>query len=77
MRVLVVEDDEKIASFVIKGLKQSGFSVDHAGDGEAALGCCRDVSYDAIILDIMLQRQTGSACCGRFGRRSAWCRSFC
>jgi two-component system OmpR family response regulator len=59
MRVLVVEDDEKIASFVIKGLKQSGFSVDHAGDGEAALGCCRDVSYDAIILDIMLPKTDG------------------
>lgn len=59
MRVLVVEDDEKIASFVIKGLKQSGFSVDHAGDGEAALGCCRDVNYDAIILDIMLPKTDG------------------
>lgn len=59
MRVLVVEDDEKIASFVIKGLKQSGFSVDHAGDGEAALGCCRDVNYDAIVLDIMLPKTDG------------------
>ena len=59
MRILVVEDDDKIASFVIKGLKQSGFSVDHAGDGEAALAYCSDVSYDAIVLDIMLPRSDG------------------
>jgi two-component system OmpR family response regulator len=59
MRVLVVEDDEKIASFVVKGLKQSGFSVDHAGDGEAALGFCNEVSYDAVVLDIMLPKADG------------------
>jgi two-component system OmpR family response regulator len=59
MRVLVVEDDEKIASFVVKGLKQSGFSVDHAGDGDAALGFCSDVSYDAVVLDIMLPKTDG------------------
>jgi two-component system OmpR family response regulator len=59
MRVLVVEDDEKIASFVVKGLRQSGFSVDRAADGEAALGCCNDVGYDAIVLDIMLPKLDG------------------
>ena len=59
MRVLVVEDDDKIASFVVKGLRQSGFAADHAGDGEAALGCCQDVDYDAIILDIMLPKTDG------------------
>lgn len=59
MRVLVVEDDEKIASFVVSGLKQNGFAVDHAGDGSAALGYCSDVSYDAIVLDIMLPKVDG------------------
>jgi DNA-binding response OmpR family regulator len=39
MRILVIEDDEKIASFIVNGLKQSGFSVDHASDGEAAADC--------------------------------------
>ena len=34
MRILVVEDDKKIASFVVNGLKQSGFAVDHSADGE-------------------------------------------
>ena len=59
MRVLVVEDDEKIASFVVNGLKQSGFAVDHSRDGEAALGYCKSVSYDAIVLDIMLPKTDG------------------
>ena len=36
MRILVVEDDKKIASFLVKGLKQSGFAVDNCGDGEEA-----------------------------------------
>ena len=37
MRVLVVEDDAKIASFVVRGLKQAGYAVDHAPDGETGL----------------------------------------
>jgi len=37
MRVLVVEDDQKIASFVVRGLKQAGFAVDHSPDGEGGL----------------------------------------
>lgn len=59
MRILVVEDDGKIASFVINGLKQSGFSVDHAPDGEEAYALCRAVTYDAIVLDIMLPKLDG------------------
>jgi two-component system OmpR family response regulator len=59
MRILVVEDDEKIASFILNGLKQSGFSVDQAADGEAALSLCRGVAYDAIVLDIMLPKLDG------------------
>ncbi|HVV01068.1 MAG TPA: DNA-binding response regulator, partial [Verrucomicrobiae bacterium] len=43
MRVLVVEDDGKIASFVVKGLKQSGFAVDHCADGEQGLERARVV----------------------------------
>ena len=37
MRILVVEDDKKIASFVVNGLKQSGYAVDHAAEGEQGL----------------------------------------
>ncbi|HET6554670.1 MAG TPA: response regulator transcription factor, partial [Dyella sp.] len=61
MRALVVEDDDKIASFIIKGLRQNGFAVDHAGDGEEALALARSVGYDVAILDIMLPRLDGLA----------------
>ena len=61
MRLLVVEDDEKIASFIVNGLKQNGYSVDKASDGEQALSFCRTVAFDAIILDIMLPKLDGLA----------------
>jgi len=59
VRILVVEDDDKIASFIVNGLRQNGFAVDHSTDGEAALGYCQSVSYDAIVLDIMLPKTDG------------------
>src|SRR6266404_4143388 len=59
MRILVVEDDKKIASFVVQGLKQNGFAVDHAPDGEEALLMARSVSYDAAVVDIMLPKLDG------------------
>lgn len=61
MRILVVEDDKKIASFVVKGLKQSGFAVDHSPDGEQALLMARTVPYDAAVLDLMLPKLDGLA----------------
>lgn len=59
MRILVVEDDGKIASFVLNGLKQNGFSVDHAADGEQALALLQAVTYDAAVLDLMLPKIDG------------------
>jgi two-component system OmpR family response regulator len=59
MRILVVEDDKKIASFVVNGLKQSGFAVDHCGDGEAGLSQAQAISYDAAIVDVMLPKLDG------------------
>ena len=59
MRALVVEDDKKIASFVVNGLKQSGFAVDHCSDGEEALFHARNTSYDAAVIDIMLPKLDG------------------
>lgn len=61
MRILVVEDDDKIASFVVNGLKQSGFAVDRAKDGEEALDFGLSISYDAAVLDLMLPRLDGLA----------------
>lgn len=59
MRILVVEDDEKIASFVVKGLKQNGFAVDHRSDGEAGLSLALTVAYDAAVIDLMLPKLDG------------------
>src|SRR5215471_18845971 len=59
MRILVVEDDKKIASFVVNGLKQSGFAVDHALDGEDALFRAQTITYDAAVVDLMLPKLDG------------------
>jgi two-component system OmpR family response regulator len=59
MRILVVEDDKKIASFVVQGLKQNGFAVDHCLDGEEALLMARSVPYDGAVVDVMLPKLDG------------------
>ncbi|MCI0482221.1 MAG: response regulator transcription factor [Candidatus Dadabacteria bacterium] len=59
MRVLVVEDDKKIASFVMNGFRQAGFAVDHAGDGEEGVHLAMHESYDAAVIDIMLPKLDG------------------
>ena len=59
MRILVVEDDKKIASFVCNGLKQSGYAVDHCADGENGLIMAQTISYDAAVVDIMLPKLDG------------------
>lgn len=59
MRLLLIEDDTKIASFVIKGLKEAGFVVDHADDGNSGLQLALSSLYDAAIIDIMLPGMDG------------------
>ena len=59
MRVLLVEDDLKIASFIAKGLEEAGFAVDHAADGEDGLHLALNEPYDAAIIDIMLSKLDG------------------
>ena len=59
MRILVVEDDVKIASFIIKGLKAAGYAVDHALDGETGLDMALSEPYDTAIIDIMLPKLDG------------------
>ena len=59
MRVLVVEDDAKIASFVVRGLKQAGYAVDHAPDGETGHALADSTTYDAMVVDIMLPELDG------------------
>jgi two-component system OmpR family response regulator len=59
MRILLVEDDRKIASFIIKGLKAEGFAVDLAPEGESGLHLAVTEPYDAAIIDIMLPKKDG------------------
>ncbi len=59
MRLLIVEDDLEIAAFVIKGLTQEGFVLDHAADGEDGLHLALNESYDAAIIDVMLPKLDG------------------
>lgn len=59
MRILLVEDDPKIASFIIKGLKAEGFAVDHENNGEDGLHMALTEPYDAAVVDIMLPKLDG------------------
>jgi two-component system OmpR family response regulator len=59
MRLLIIEDDSKIASFVVNGLRENGYAVDHAPDGEQGRDLARTVTYDAAVLDIMLPKLDG------------------
>ncbi|MGE3275222.1 MAG: response regulator [Vicinamibacterales bacterium] len=59
MRVLVVEDDRKVATFIRKGLEQEGYAVDLLHDGTDAGEQSRVVAYDAIVLDLMLPGRSG------------------
>ncbi len=61
MRILVVEDDTKIASFISKGLKEAGFAVDVAHDGVDGLHLGLTEPYDAAVVDIMLPGLDGLA----------------
>jgi len=59
MRILLVEDDNKIASFIIKGLNEASFAVDHAVNGVDGLHMALTEVYDAAIIDIMLPKLDG------------------
>src|SRR5205823_3790743 len=59
MRILVVEDDSKIASFVANGLRQSGYAVDHVSDGKEGLIRAQTIAYDAAVVDVMLPKLDG------------------
>jgi DNA-binding response OmpR family regulator len=59
VRILVIEDDEQIASFITRGLKQAGFAVDIAGNGEDGFHLALTEPYDAAVIDIMLPKLDG------------------
>ncbi len=59
MRALIVEDDATIAEFVAKGLREAGFVIDWAADGEAGLELATQAPYDVAIVDVMLPKLDG------------------
>ncbi len=61
MRILIIEDEQKAANYLKKGLTENGFSVDIANDGEDGLHLAMTESYDLIILDVMLPVKGGWA----------------
>jgi len=72
MRVLVVEDEPTMAESLRTGLVSEGFAVDVAVDGEQALWLADEVSYDAIILDLMLPKVNGFVVCRTLRDRGNW-----
>src|SRR3954465_11198189 len=64
MKLLVIEDDHETAAYLVKGLSESGYTVDRAGDGREGLFLATSGSYDAIVLDRMLPGMDGLALLG-------------
>lgn len=59
MRLLLVEDDKKTATFIVKGLQRAGFAVDHASNGEDGLHLALTEPYEAAVIDLMLPKGDG------------------
>jgi two-component system, OmpR family, response regulator len=72
MRVLVVEDEKRLAAGLRKGLEAEGFSVDLALDGTDGLWMAREHAYDAIVLDIMLPGMNGYKVCATLRQEAVW-----
>ena len=69
MRALIIEDDQTIADFVGRGLRESGFAVDHAADGDEGLEAALQQPYDVAIVDLMLPKRDGLAVIDTLRRR--------
>jgi two-component system, OmpR family, response regulator len=72
MRVLVVEDEKRLAAGLRKGLEAEGFAVDVALDGADGLWMAREHAYDAIVLDIMLPGVNGYKLCATLRHDGVW-----
>jgi two-component system OmpR family response regulator len=72
MRVLLVEDDAKMAALVRRGLTENGTAIDIAPKGEDALWLARAHDYDAIVLDVMLPGLDGFATCATLRSQGIW-----
>jgi DNA-binding response OmpR family regulator len=72
VRVLVVEDERRLAAAVKRGLEASGFAVDLAYDGVSGLHAAREGDYDGVVLDIMLPRLSGYKVCEQLRAEENW-----
>lgn len=72
MRLLIAEDDTKLATALARGLRGEGYAVDIAGTGDEALLNARVYDYDAVILDVMLPGPDGIAVCSRLREGGRW-----
>jgi two-component system OmpR family response regulator len=72
VRLLVVEDDAKLARALGRGLRHEGYAVDVVGDGDAALMQAAVWDYDGIVLDVMLPERDGFAVCATLRERGCW-----
>ncbi|HEX2088364.1 MAG TPA: response regulator transcription factor [Actinomycetota bacterium] len=72
MRVLVVEDEKRLAAGLKKGLRAEGFAADVALTGTEGLSMARSNAYDAIVLDVMLPGMNGNKVCARLRRDGVW-----
>jgi two-component system OmpR family response regulator len=72
MRVLVVEDELKMARLVKRGLEREGYAVDVALDGNEALWAARETPYDAIVLDAMIPEVDGFEVCRQLRKEGRW-----
>ena len=72
MKLLLVEDDEKIAATVKRGLEAEGFSVELAADGDEGLWRATEGSYDLLVLDIMLPGRNGYRLCAELRASDNW-----
>jgi DNA-binding response OmpR family regulator len=72
MKVLVIEDDERTAAALRRGLEAEGYVVEVAHDGDEGLWLATETGSDAIVLDIMLPRMNGYRVCAELRRREIW-----
>jgi two-component system OmpR family response regulator len=72
VRVLVVEDEPKMAGLLRRGLLEEGYAVDIAADGLAGFGVAASRDYDAVVLDVMLPGLSGFEVCRRLRHREVW-----
>jgi two-component system OmpR family response regulator len=71
MRVLVVEDEPRMADLLARGLHEEGYAVDRAGDGHEAIWLAEQVPYDAIVLDVMIPGRDGMEVCRHLRREGS------